>query len=187
VPVMSKRRISPVSVVGMVALFVVAGFTAYGRIGTSANADNVEFTTNLNGGFMAIGMTREQPGFLVLSKLDKKSVSIQTVQSINRVTGTHTLVDIETAQMNSHVRLRGPTVFIVDDEGHIFSENLAWSAQNFLTARHAVDCSFEASLAKKSCGQPFSDLQKAMCSWEGVAVPSSLRTFLLRYADTSSH
>ncbi len=34
-------------------------YAAYERIGTTANADTVEFTQNLAGGFLAVGMTED--------------------------------------------------------------------------------------------------------------------------------
>jgi len=178
-----RRHISPVILLAFISLFIASGYAIYQRAGTSANADTVEFSTNLRGGFLAIGMTPQQPGFLILSKLDKKKVSVHTVQSINRVTGTHTIVDIESSQMKSRSRLRGPKAFIINDAGHIESVDLAWSVDEFLTARRAVDCSTQSPEHKKSCGRPFTDLHNSLESWKNVDTPSSVEDFLLGFVD----
>ncbi len=69
--VMHRRRISPIMKTLIASVVFAVVFAAFQRIGTTANADVVEYTRNLAGGFLAVGMTEDQPGFIALSALDQ--------------------------------------------------------------------------------------------------------------------
>lgn len=114
-----RRHTSPISIALAISIVVVAGYAAFNRIGTTANADSVEFTQNLAGGFLAVGMTKDQPGFMVLSALDREKVDVNTDQAVNRVTGTHTVVEVQTPHETMRIRLRGPQIVLVSEEGAV--------------------------------------------------------------------
>ncbi len=53
------RRWRPIRVTLFVSVIAMMAYAAYERIGTTANADTVEFTQNLAGGFLAVRMTED--------------------------------------------------------------------------------------------------------------------------------
>lgn len=102
------HRWRPIPVTLFVSVIGMTVYATYERLGTTANADSVELTDNLAGGFLAIGMTEDQPGFMMLSALDHEKVEVNAVQAANRVSGTHTLVEVRTPRGMTDIRLRGP-------------------------------------------------------------------------------
>jgi len=164
---------------------VVAVFCAcYERIGTVANADLVEFTPNLHGGFLAIGMTEAQPGFVILSILDRDRVEVNAGLLTSPLAGTHTVVEIQTTSRTLRHRLRGPQIILIDNKGVIQAHAVDWTHEDFETLRKAADCSFEAANKKQRCGAPFLDLYEAFAKWPTGRIPHPVRTFLKPYADS---
>lgn len=133
-------------------------YAAYERVGTTANADSVEHTRNLPGGFLAVGMTKNQPGFMVLSQLDQDKVEVDATQVVNHVAGTHTVVEIQTPSDAASIRLRGPQVVLVSEKGSVERYQVDWTVTEFNELREAVDCSHKAAIKKHRCGAPFTDL-----------------------------
>lgn len=181
------QRWRPVPVTLFASVIVVTAHAAYERFGTTANADVVEFTRNLAGGFLAIGITEDQPGFIVLSALDQDRVDVNAVQTSNSLTGTRTVVEIQTPRGTTRIRLRGPQVILVSEDGAVEKHAVPWSFDEFNTLRQAADCSHEAAVKKHRCGVPFADLQEAFSEWPGERVPDRVRSFLEPFRDRRTH
>ena len=173
-----RRRISPITKMLIASVLFAGAYAAFERIGTTANADMVEYTQHLAGGFLAVGMTRDQPGFILLSALEQDEVDVSATQRMNRLAGTHTVVDIQTLRGVVRRRLRGPLVILVTKQGDVEEFNVDWTVKEFNALREAADCSYEAAVKKHRCGAPFTDLQEAFAKWPGERVPDRVRAFL---------
>lgn len=182
-----QRRISPITLTLVLSIAFAVVYTAFQRIGTTANADSVEYTQNLAGGFLAVGMTKDQPGFIVLSALDQEQVEVSAAQTKNSLAGTHTVVAIQTPQATTSVRLRGPQVILVSEQGDVEGYNIDWTVEEFNTLREAADCSHEAATKKHRCGTPFTDLQEAFAKWPKERVPEEVRAFVEPFKDRRKH
>lgn len=172
------RRISPIAKTLVGAILFVVAYVGFQRIGTTANADSVEFTRNLAGGFLAVGMTEDQPGFIVLSALDQEQVDVSAAQTKNRLAGTHTVVEVETPIGTTRTRLRGPQVILISEEGVVVRQDVSWTVAEFNVLREAADCSHEAATKKHRCGAPFADLQEVFAEWPCDRVPERVRAFV---------
>ena len=182
-----RRRISPITKTLIASIVFAGAYAAFERIGTTANADSVEYTQNLAGGFLAVGMTEDQPGFMVLSVLDQKKVEVNAVQTINHVAGTHTVVELQTPRGMTRTRLRGPQVILVSEDGVVETHRVRWTVDEFQSLREAADCSHEAAVKKHRCGAPFTDLQEAFAKWPRERVPDRVRAFLEPFKDRRAH
>ena len=178
-----RRRISPIAITALASVAFAGAYFAYHRIGTTANADAVEFTPNLAGGFLAVGMTEDQPGFFVLSALDQKEVEVRAAQTINRLAGTHTIVDVQTSNGKTRTRLRGPQIILVTKEGRVTKYAVDWTMSEFNALREAADCSYEAATRKHRCGAPFTELKEAFADWPVERVPDRVLAFLAAFKD----
>ncbi len=174
----SRRCRSPIPVAIVGAVLISVSVATYQRLGTVANANVVETTKNLAGGFLALGMTESQPGFILVSALDPKDVSLDAHRSINKLAGAHTKVYIETGTQTWNARLRKPLVITIDDNGTIRSSTVDWPLHTFHLIRDAVDCSDQGSLQRKRCGTPFVDLKERVEKWPRNTVPKCLSEFL---------
>ena len=177
------RRWQPIPVTLFASVIGMMAYAAYERIRTTANADTVEFTQNLAGGFLAIGMTANQPGFMVLSALDQEKVEVNATQVVNHVAGTHTVVKVQTPRDTTSIRLRGPQVILVSEDGAVGRHDVAWMVTEFNALREAADCSHEAAIKKHRCGAPFTDLQESLARWPGKRVPEGVHAFLAPFKD----
>jgi len=182
-----SRWWSPIRITVLLGLTVVAVYAAYERIGTTANADVVEYTPNIAGGFLAIGMTKDQPGFIVLSALDQDNVEVNATQVVSYVAGTRTVVEIQTPRDTAHIRLRGPQVVLISEEGALERYDVDWTLAAFNALREAANCSHEAAMKKHRCGAPFTDLQEAFAQWPAEHVPEGVRIFLEPYKERRAH
>ena len=182
-----RRRISPITKTLVASIVFAGAYAAFERIGTTANADVVEYTRNLAGGFLAVGMTEDQPGFIVLSALDQDKVEVNAARKKNHLTGTYTVIDIQTPQGLTQNRLRGPQVILVTEEGSVEEFNVDWTVKEFNALRESADCSHEAAVKKHRCGAPFTDLQEAFAKWPDESVPDRVRAFLEPYNDRWAH
>ncbi len=176
-----RRRINPVAMTALASLAIAGVYSAYHRIGTTANADTVEYTPNLAGGFLAVGMTEDQPGFILLSALDREKIDVKTTQSLSRLAGVHTVVAIRTPRESMRTRLRGPQVIVVSADGRIERHVVDWTVDEFNALRAAADCSFEASWKKQRCGAPFTDMQQVLADWPIERVPERVLAFLVPF------
>lgn len=181
------RRVSPITMALAISLMVAGAHTALQRIGTTANADTVEYTPNLAGGFLALGMTDDQPGFIVLSALDPNEVDVNAVQIKNTLAGPHTIVEVQTPRGMTRIRLRGPKVVLVTEEGAVEQFEINWTVEEFKALRRATDCSHEAAMKKHRCGTPFVDLHEAFAGSPAGHVPDRVRAFLARSWDYWTH
>lgn len=176
-----RRILIEIGVLGALA----AGYTGYQRIGTVANADRVEFTPNLSGGFMALGMTSDQPGVLVLSAMDRGAVDVRAVQSVNPLAGRSTTVTVETPTGRWSRRLRGPEVVLINEAGAVDAVAVDWPLSDFASIREQTDCSYASKTHRARCGRPFADLQEMLATWPAGRVPRAVSTFLTPYAASS--
>jgi len=180
------RRISPIAKTLIASAMFAVAYAAFQRIGTTANADVVEYTRNLAGGFLAVGMTEDQPGFIALSGLDQDAVDVKAAQTKNRLAGTHTVVEIQTPSGTTRIRLRGPQVILVTEKSGVEKFGVDWTMNEFNAVREAADCSRDAAIKKHRCGQPFADLQEAVAAWPRQRVPEPVRAFLEPFKDRRS-
>jgi len=171
----NRHRLTPIRATLLAAILVGGGYTAYQRIGTTANADLVVYVPNLAGGFAAIGRTADQPGFLLLSRLDQRKVTVDAQASINRIAGSHTTVAIETPTAQWVRRLRGPQLILIDESGAVRAVDVNWTLADLENMDRAMDCETGAS---KRCGAPFADLVEHFDTLSVKAVPAELRAFL---------
>ncbi len=173
-----RRWTAPVPMTLLVAVVITGGFAAYQRIGTLANVDAVETIRNLPGGFLAIGMTGNQPGFLLLSTFEEKDVTINAERYTHFLTGTHTRLRVETSTETWSKRLRKPVVLTIDGKGHIEAATVDWPLHTFRTLADAANCQHRSPPIKKHCGAPFLDIQARIAKWPLDTLPMHLRTFL---------
>lgn len=178
-----RRHTSPITKTVIASVVFAGAYAAFQRIGTTANADLVEYTQNLAGGFLAIGITEDQPGFITLSALDQDEVDIHAAQTSNTLAGTHTVVEVQTPRGRTRIRLRGPQVILVSEDGTVETYAVGWTVDEFNALREAADCSHEAAVKKHRCGTPFTDLQEAFAKWPSERVPGPVRTFLAPFED----
>ena len=181
------RRISPIRMALAISLMVAGAHTVLQRIGTTANADTVEYTPNLAGGFLALGMTDDQPGFIVLSALDRNEIGVNAVQNKKTLAGSHTIVEVQTPRAMTRIRLRDPQVVLVTEEGAVEQFAIIWTVEEFTALRRATDCSHEAAMEKHRCGAPFTDLQEAFAKWPREQVPDRVLAFLEPFKDHGAH
>lgn len=164
----------------LLIVFALTGaYVAYQRIGTTANVEQLEFSQNLAGGFLALGMTDDEPGVLVLSQRDRAKVEIAAYMLANAVTGRATHVEIEIEKRPWKRRLRGPRMITIDLDGGIESAPLPWTFDDFAAVRDAVDCE-KAVLHNPTvrCGMPFADLFDFCKRLPDDKKPELLRRFL---------
>ncbi|MCH7700647.1 MAG: hypothetical protein IID37_03065 [Planctomycetes bacterium] len=182
-PVAARRRLGPIRVTLALALLVGGAYAGYQRIGTTANIEFVEYNRNLAGGFLAVGMTDQQPGIVVFSALDQEKVQVHVDRYENQVAGTHTEVRVNTPHAKWTERLRGPQVVLIDETGTIEASPVEWTVADFNALRNATDCEHGQS---KRCGAPFADLHDFFASWPPARVPDPVRAFVGEYARTDS-
>lgn len=168
------------------AVGLAGAYVAYERIGTSANASFVEFTRNLAGGFLAVGMSDDAPGFIVLSAMDQEFVEVRADRMINQLAGTRTQASVETPTQSWSARLRGPQVVIVDEQGGVEAFGVDWTLEEFLQIRNAADCLHAKGSHKVRCGAPFADLSDLLSDWPAGRIPQRVAGFLAIFEHSDS-
>lgn len=180
---LQHRLWRPIPITLILATAVCFIYSAYQRFGTTANANIIEITQNIGGGFFALGRTEDQPGFVVLSEIDQDHAIVNANQSVNVLAGTHTLVTIELEGKQWNQRLRTPIVILIDKNAHVEYFPIDWTLEDFSEMQHAVDCSHAEAVIKKRCGAPFTDFHEAITKRGPTFAPPPLRAFLMPYAD----
>ncbi len=175
----------PIPLTLLMSATIVSLYAAFERIGTQANADVIEYTTNLGGGFLAVGMTDDQPGFIVLSALDQTDVKVSADQVSSVVAGEHTRVEVRTPSDRWTARLRGPQVVVVDKQGAVTTARVDWRLEEFVRLRDSADCAHSIAGAHPHCGAPFADLQAIVSAGLVAGVPDDMRRFLDGYREPS--
>ena len=170
------RMIVPATL--LICVAVAAGYAANERAGTIANVEVIETTKNLMGGFLAVGMSADQPGFVLFSALDQERVQVEAEQSMNAITGTYTIVRVMTPRTEWRKRLRGPVVVTVSEDGSVTEAPVDWSFADFKSIREGVDCAHPEKGEAARCGAPFADLADAFADWPAELVPASVHSFL---------
>ena len=166
-----------------VCVGVAAAYAAFERIGTHANASTIEFMTNFGGGFLAIGMSDDQPGFIVLSALEQEQVRVSAEQVSGVAAGTYTLVEVQTLHQRWESRLRDPQAIVIREDGTVVANRVEWGIEDFERIRTDTDCSHERTSGKHRCGAPFADLFDLVSADRLADVPDDVRVFLKRFVE----
>ena len=164
-----------------VAVLVAGTYVAYQRIGTTANVDTITFAENYAGGFIAVGMSDRQPGFIALSALDRTDLRIEADKVEQGLAGRHTNVRVTTPQAQWQKRLRGPRIVLINSDGAVESLPIEWTRADFTRVLEGLDCGHEKGKQARACGQPFSDLRHTLEHWPEYSVPEKVRRFLKHY------
>ncbi len=180
-PVWQTARRRPLPLL-LAAGGLLVGYCGFERISTRANADKIEFSTNYGGGFLAVGKTESQPGFIVLSALDQEQVDVSAQQSRSMTTGTHTMIEIRTPRERWLTRLRKPQVIIVAADGTISARSVGWSIADFAAIEVALDCEHPTPSGRHRCGAPFANLQEIVLAGR-LQAPDAARGFLKQFGD----
>lgn len=176
------RRHRVVPIVVALALSVAGAYVLYQRIGTTAQANVVEFTPNLAGGFLAVGMTEQHAGFIVLSALDRENVDVEARHYTNAVAGDFTVAEVRTAKSTWQMRLRRPVVVLVSGDGIVEPTPVDWAQNDFALVRDGADCGHAGHGNRHRCGAPFADLFDIVSDERLTTVPAAVRHFLTPYA-----
>lgn len=171
-----------IRIVAMVATVLAATYILYQRLGTSAQASEIEFMVNLSGGFLAVGMTDADPGFVVLSALDREQVAVRADHYANVLSGDFTVAEVRTPRTTWHRRLRGPVVVVVDQKGVAEEVPVDWSLAEFTMIRSEVDCGRKRVERRHRCGAPFAELFDLVEDGQVARVPKLVREFLVPFA-----
>jgi len=159
----------------VVAIAVGGSYAAYQRVGTTANVATIEHTPNLGGGCAVLGLSDEQPGFLLLSELDWAVLDVSAEQMVNWATGTHTRLVVTSPSDQRRIRLRGPVLILAHQDGSLADWPLDWSLEEFRRIRNGMDCEKNGTL---TCGAVFADLARALARWPQDRVPQPAHRFL---------
>lgn len=170
----SRRWLRPIPVTLLLSLAITAIYVIFQSMTVRANVDLIEYSTNFSGGFLAIGMTEDQPGFIVLSELDQKDVEVHAGRDVLR---TRTTARVSTSADQWSAGLQDPHVVLVTKNGMIEAIRVDWSFEDFQALSMATDCEHGTS---KRCGGPIADVQELLATWPKPRVPSSLGVFLSR-------
>jgi hypothetical protein len=179
-----RRRGRQITLV--VAVLGLAGYVAYERVGTRANADSITSFESLVGGAVVVGMSDDEPGFIALSALDHHDLRVRADLLTNWLTGCRTVVHVETAHSNWRGRLRGPQVILVAADGAVEGVAADWTLEEFRTIAHAIDCAGSCRKHLHRCGQPLADVADTLAYWPAERVPAPVREFLTRMANDKS-
>ncbi|MCH7704829.1 MAG: hypothetical protein IIB61_06935 [Planctomycetes bacterium] len=163
------------------ASLLAAVYAAYQRIGTIANVDLLEYTANKAGGFLAVGMTTDEPGIVVFSAMDNGKVDVNADRFMNQLAGTYTVVTVETGRAQWRKRLRGPLVVMIDGHGTISAYPVQWTIVDFDLIKRALKCGEFSGPSRRPCGFPFVDLHDELEKWSLAWVPDPVRKFLATY------
>ena len=157
---------------------ITTSYAAFQRVGTRANASAIEFTTNLSGGFLAVGMTDDEPGFLLLSALDREQVEVSAELTTSLAAGLRTFVELRTLREHKRVRLSDPVAILVNQDGSMSIHPLAWGLEDFMEIRVATDCSHDHGRGRHRCGVPFADFGDLVTAGTVKDAPDAVRKFL---------
>lgn len=166
-------------------LILAAVYVLYERFGTCANADQVVSFESLGDDAVVIGLTDEQPGFVLLSHLPVSKVDVDAEVQSNRITGKHTLLNIQTATSRARLRLRSPEAVLVQRDGAIAATAIPWTREDFDALLHAADCDTDCDRHKHRCGQPLADVAQTLAQWPQERVPPLVREFLANREERS--
>ncbi len=174
------RRKSSAPAVVCVILLLAGVYIAYQRVGTFANVERIEFNTNFSGGFLAVGMTDSQPGFVLLSMMGREKVTVHAEQYKNGLSGTYTHVLVTTPEGQRRIRLRDAEVILIDRSGLSEHWRVDWTFDEFKRISMTVACEEhdEHSGEPASCGQPFLQLGRFLMKMPEHRVPEGLLAFL---------
>lgn len=160
-----------------VVLLTVA-YVAYERVGTIANADRITHLQSFGDEAVAIGLTDDQPGFVLLARLPASQMSVEAAMRSNWLTGQQTHVRIHTPAGTTNIRLRRPQAIMVHEDGTVIKVPVPWTLAEFGQLLHAADCASECREHLHRCGQPLEDIAHTLATWPEERVPGLLREFV---------
>jgi hypothetical protein len=176
---LSAARVSPAFRRVMIGLtLITTAYVLYERVSTSANADRITHLQSYGDEMVAIGMTENQPGFVLLARLPSSQVSVEADMRSNWLTGQQTLVSVHTPAGTTSIRLRDPQAIMVHEDGTVIKTRVPWTLDEFGRLLHAADCASGGREHQHRCGHPFEDVAHALASWPEQRVPASLREFV---------
>ncbi|MBI5866218.1 MAG: hypothetical protein HZB38_17245 [Planctomycetes bacterium] len=161
-------------------LIGIVGYSAYERFSTRANVDQVVTFESYGDDAVAIGLTDDRPGFVLLSRLPPSEVSIDAQLASSWLTGTYTILNINTPNRHIRIRLRSPLAILVDEDGAVVPVEVTWSHTDFAGLVHAADCEAGCEEHLHRCGQPLDDIASALANWPVDRVPLAIREFIRR-------
>lgn len=174
-------RVFLVCVAGLLALYVVGQ-----RVLTRANVDTVTFVERHAGGFVAVGMTEDEPGFVCLSELNPDDVDVDARMAESALAGRSTRVKIKTKRGEWSARLWRPQVIVVDQEGKIESATVDWDRRRFGALLDGMNCEYDHGTRPSRCGMPFEDLRAMLADGADFNAPQPLAQFLNRVTQAAN-
>lgn len=161
---------------------LLAAYSGVERALTHANANRVTSYEDYGGGFLAVGMTDAEPGFVVISEVPAEQVLVSARQARSFATGTQTSVTIATARGELTTTLRAPQAIVVSADGEVLRHALNWTAEDFHAIEHAVDCEHPTPVGRHGCGAPLADLYDFLVA-RRLETPDALRALLTKHAN----
>ncbi|RME41486.1 MAG: hypothetical protein D6788_01125 [Planctomycetota bacterium] len=162
-----------------VSIGVAGVWGAYQRIGTTTDVETVEIVPNLSGGFLAVGLSEDRPGFVLFSSLDPKEVDVEVQRADSPLGGRYATLFVHLGERTWRHRLRGPIAVIVGPDETVRAYPVSWSLDDLRAMQEAADCAHVAAGKRvHRCGMPFDDVRDVVSAWPRDRVPDPIRTFL---------
>lgn len=176
----AARRIgSPAFVrVVVVVIALALSYVAYQRLSVTANADRVTRFETWSDETVEIGMTDQQPGFVLLALTPPEKTRVEASNHDNWLTGRKTVITAHSPAHTQSAALRAPLVVLVDRAGTIDFVPVAWSKAEFDELVHAADCETDCKAHAHRCGAPLDAIAHALGGWPTERVPRPIARFL---------
>ncbi len=172
-----SARLARVTLLAGAGLLIAGGYAAWQRFGTVADVTHIETFEDYSGGFVAVGLSPDKPGFLCLSRVPRDQLELVALHHENWLAGSWTTLMIRTAGGQWKHRLRGPVVILVDRRGRVDAVPVHWPRARFIWLRDCVDC--ERGSVRR-CGRPLDDLAERLAAQPPDLVPPAVLAFLQR-------
>lgn len=172
-----STRVARVTLLVGAGLLIAGGYAAWQRFGTVADVTHIETFEDYSGGFVAIGLSPDKPGFLCLSRVPRDQLELVALHHDNWLAGSWTTLMIRTDSGQWQHRLRGPVVILVDRRGLVDAVPVNWPRARFIWLRDCVDCDHGHA---KRCGRPLDDLAARLAAQPPDVVPPAVLAFLQR-------
>ncbi|MHC4093193.1 MAG: hypothetical protein ACYSVY_23485 [Planctomycetota bacterium] len=172
----SSRATLIVRLALLLILVVLCAYAVTQRSAARAGVDQLTFIPRFGEGFLCIGMCRDKPGVVILSRLSRDDVAVHAqTESLSRRT---TLSIERNGQVESH-RLEQPAVVLIDESDAVRIIPVDWDAHTFSAILQAVNCDGEhySSTEHPRCGIPFIDLMEFLGKHPPGKIPPELAAF----------
>lgn len=172
-----STRVARVTLLLGAGLLIAGGYAAWQRFGTVADVTHIETFEDYSGGFVAVGLSPDKPGFLCLSRVPRDQLELVALHHENVLGGSWTTLLVRTPHQTWRHRLRSPVVVLIDELGGVEGIPVGWPRSRFIWVRDRVDC--ERGHAKR-CGRPLDDLARRLAAGPPDLVPPKVLAFLQR-------